>query len=101
MHQNYLYEVRASREADAAKAQPYRQEAQKALFTSRGKEALEKILAMQEAGYPIETESIPAAERLSLSDDDILALIAKQARQREDSIAAYRKGGREDLVATS
>ena len=32
MLQNYLYEVRASREADAAKAQPYRLEAQKALM---------------------------------------------------------------------
>jgi len=68
-------------------------------LSPRGEEALKKILAMQEAGYPIEIESIPAAERISLSDDDILALIAQQARQREDSIAAYRKGGRQDLVA--
>lgn len=34
-----------------------------------------------------------------LSDDDILAVIRRQAKQRRDSIAAYQQGGRPDLVA--
>jgi hypothetical protein len=46
-----------------------------------------------------ETELGPDGQRVSLNDADILALIARQARQREDSIAEYRKGGRDDLVA--
>jgi len=46
-----------------------------------------------------ETELGPDGQRVSLSDADILALIARQARQREDSMAEYSKGGRADLVA--
>ncbi|NPA91111.1 MAG: GatB/YqeY domain-containing protein [Chloroflexi bacterium] len=34
-----------------------------------------------------------------LSDEDIIAIIAKEAKQREESIEAYEKGGRMDLVA--
>jgi len=37
--------------------------------------------------------------RRSLSEDEILALIAKEVKQRHDSIAHFRKGEREDLVA--
>jgi uncharacterized protein YqeY len=33
-----------------------------------------------------------------LDDPDILAVIAKQAKQRRDSIAEFEKGGRTDLV---
>ena len=34
-----------------------------------------------------------------LSDDEVIAIIRKQARQRQDSIDAYQQGGRLDLVA--
>ena len=34
-----------------------------------------------------------------LDDQALLAVIAKQAKQRQESIVEYRKGGREDLVA--
>ncbi len=37
--------------------------------------------------------------RRSLTEDEILALIAKEVKQRHDSIAQFQKGGREDLVA--
>jgi uncharacterized protein YqeY len=53
------------------------------------------IAAMKQA----ETELDSSGERVRLDDDDILALIAKQAKQRQESITEFRKGGREDLVA--
>ena len=46
-----------------------------------------------------ETELDSSGERVSLDDEGILLLIAQQAKQRRDSIAEYRRGGREDLVA--
>ena len=38
-------------------------------------------------------------ERGPLSDADIQAIIAKQVKQRQESLAAFQKGGREDLMA--
>ncbi len=46
-----------------------------------------------------ETELDASGQRVSLADDDILAVVAKQAKQRQESITEYRRGGREDLVA--
>ena len=62
----------------------------------RRKVAIRSIIA---ALRQAETELGPGGERVSLKDDDILALIARQARQREESIAEYGKAGRADLVA--
>jgi uncharacterized protein YqeY len=53
------------------------------------------IAALKEA----ETELDSSGERIRLDDSGILALIAKQAKQRQESITEFRKGGREDLVA--
>jgi uncharacterized protein YqeY len=39
------------------------------------------------------------ARQSSLSDGDILGVIAKEARQREESIQAFKQGNRQDLVA--
>jgi len=36
--------------------------------------------------------------RGEMSDQDVAAVIAKQAKQRRDSIDEFKKGGREDLV---
>ncbi len=45
-----------------------------------------------------EAELDTSGQRVSLNDEDILVLIAKQAKQREESIVEYRRGKREDLV---
>jgi uncharacterized protein len=36
--------------------------------------------------------------QMSLNDADILGVIAKEIKQREDSILAYKQGNRQDLV---
>jgi len=38
------------------------------------------------------------AKRASLEDKDILGVIAKEAKQRKESIEAFKQGGRQDLV---
>jgi uncharacterized protein YqeY len=39
------------------------------------------------------------ARQSSLTDSDILGVISKEVRQREESIAAFQQGNRPDLVA--
>jgi len=39
------------------------------------------------------------ARQATLNDTDILGVIAKEIRQRQESIDAFRKGNRQDLVA--
>lgn len=39
------------------------------------------------------------AKQTSLDEADILGIIAKEVRQRKESIDAFRQGGRQDLVA--
>lgn len=46
-----------------------------------------------------ETELDSSGQRIVLDDDDILAVIAKQAKQRQESITEFRGAGREDLAA--
>lgn len=53
------------------------------------------IAAIKEAGTQLDS----AGRRVVLEEKDMLAILAKQARQRQESIIEYRKGGREDLVA--
>ncbi len=38
-------------------------------------------------------------DQFALTDEETLAVIQKQAKQRRDSIAEYKKAGRDDLVA--
>ena len=38
-------------------------------------------------------------ERIELDDAQVLAVLGKMVKQHQDSIAQYRSGGREDLVA--
>jgi hypothetical protein len=53
------------------------------------------ITAMKKA----EAELDENGQRVSLNDEDILALIEGQAKQRRQSILEFGKGGRQDLVA--
>ena len=62
----------------------------------RRKTTIRSVLA---AIKQAETELDASGERIHLDDDDILAVIAKQAKQRQESITEFRRGGREDLVA--
>ncbi len=39
------------------------------------------------------------ARRATLDDTDILGIIAKEARQRQESVEAFKQGNRQDLVA--
>lgn len=43
-------------------------------------------------------KQIEVDERRALSNEDIIKLIQKSLKQREDSITQFRAGGREDLV---
>ena len=46
-----------------------------------------------------ETELDTSGQRVIMDDDAILRVIAKQAKERQESIDAFRSGGRDDLVA--
>ncbi len=39
------------------------------------------------------------AQRKELDDPGVLAVLAKEAKQRQESVKEYRQGGRDDLVA--
>ncbi len=62
----------------------------------RRKSTIRSVIA---ASKQAETELDASGKRVSLDDDDILAIISKQAKQRQESITEFRRGGREDLVA--
>lgn len=46
-------------------------------------------------------KQIEVDKRVELSDEDIIEIISKQAKQRKDSIEEFRKGGRDDLAQQS
>ena len=60
------------------------------------KRAIRSVLA---ALKKAETELGADGQRVSMDDEDILRVIAKQAKERQESIDAFRSGGRDDLVA--
>lgn len=59
------------------------------------KRAIRSVLAALKLA---ETQLDAGGQRASLDDDDIRALIAKQAKQRLESISEFSRGGRDDLV---
>lgn len=46
----------------------------------------------------INTQEVAGSERQELADEDVLKVIAKQVKQRRESIDEFRKAGREDLA---
>ena len=44
-------------------------------------------------------KQIEVDERKELSDEDVIKIIQKQVKQRNDSIKQYKEAGRDDLVA--
>lgn len=43
-------------------------------------------------------KQIEVDERVELNDDDVIRIIQKQVKQRNDSAAQYREAGRDDLL---
>jgi hypothetical protein len=60
------------------------------------KRAIRSVLA---ALKQAETELSTDGQRISMDEEDILYVIGKQAKERQESIDAFRSGGRDDLVA--
>ena len=62
----------------------------------RRKTTIRSVLA---AIKKAETELDASGKRVRLDDNDILAIIAKEAKIRKESIIEFQRGGRDDLVA--
>jgi uncharacterized protein YqeY len=43
--------------------------------------------------------NIEKAKKVTLSEDEVLAVVTRETKTRRESIEAFRKGGREDLAA--
>jgi hypothetical protein len=56
-------------------------------------------LAIRSVKTAITEAKVSGTEARVLTDQDVLAIIAKQIKQRRDSAAEFAKGGRLDLVA--
>ncbi len=46
----------------------------------------------------ISTEEVAGAQRHELGEDEVLKVVAKQVKQRRDSIDEFKKAGRDDLA---
>jgi uncharacterized protein YqeY len=56
-------------------------------------------LAIRSVKTAITEAKVSGAEARALTDQDVLAIIAKQIKQRRDSAVEFARGGRNDLVA--
>lgn len=65
----------------------------KTALKNKEKERLSTIRMVRSAIKKVEIE-----KKASLSDDEIIEVIAREAKQRKDAIEEYEKAGREDLV---
>jgi uncharacterized protein YqeY len=62
----------------------------------RGQET--RKLAIRSAKTAIMMAKVAGEEARTLTDDEVLAIIARQVKQRRDSITEFAKGGRQDLI---
>jgi uncharacterized protein YqeY len=56
-------------------------------------------LAIRSVKAAIREAEVAGAEARTLTDQEVLAVIARQVKQRRDSVAEFARGGRPDLVA--
>ena len=56
-------------------------------------------LAIRSAKAAIAEAKVAGEEARTLNDEEVLAIIGKQVKQRRDSAAEFARGGRPDLVA--
>ncbi len=56
-------------------------------------------LAIRSVKTSIQRAKVAGTEARTLNDQDVLAIVAREIKQRRDSIAEFEKGGRQDLVA--
>jgi uncharacterized protein YqeY len=43
--------------------------------------------------------NVEKSKRITMSDDDVIGVLTREVKTRRESVDAFRKGGREDLVA--
>ncbi len=60
-----------------------------------GDKARRSVLRLVLAGI----QNAEIAKQAALEDSDVLGVIAKEARQRQESLDAFKQGNRQDLVA--
>ena len=78
------------------------QSSENARRATLAKAALAKLPRSAEAGKEPElpgAEVAAIAKQAELADSDILGVLAKEARQRQESIEAFKQGNRSDLAA--
>jgi uncharacterized protein YqeY len=56
-------------------------------------------LAIRSAKTAIMMAKVSGEEARTLTDEEVVAIVARQVKQRRDSIAEFEKGGRSDLAA--
>ena len=56
-------------------------------------------LAIRAVKSAIAEARVAGTEQRTLTEDEVLRIVARQVKQRRDSIAEYEKGGRTDLIA--
>ena len=74
-------------------------DAVKAAMKARDQKRLSCLRLVQAALKDRDIAARTAESREGIADDEILGLLAKLIKQREDSIALYEKGGRPELAA--
>jgi hypothetical protein len=76
-----------------------RQQISKALKEALRKKDLTAISTLRLLEGALKNKEIALrSERRKLSDEDILAVLRKEAKKRREAIEAFQKGGRDDLV---
>lgn len=59
-----------------------------------------KVSALRMLKAAIMKFEVSGKEKVEASDEDVLKILQKEVKQREDSIDQFEKGGRQDLVET-